>query len=162
MHSLQLLGRLAAVICFVAASSVLAAEVPTVTEEEPLPVDSQWKGKFTQHGTHPDVTFPPELEATLTITKRDGDDVELELRETQPGMDITFLCRGRLVRNADRSLTLEFRSHRVKGVPTASFYLLNVPYSARISGNAVKGAWQYVEKDEAIDLSGEFSLTRDE
>src|ERR1051326_2952944 len=91
MHSLQLLGRLAAVICFVAASSVLAAEVPTVTEEEPLPVDSQWKGKFTQHGTHPEVTFPRERGATLAITRRDGNAVELELRETQPGMDITFL-----------------------------------------------------------------------
>ena len=137
------------------------AENPALKDEDPLPVDSSWKGKFTQMGTHPDVSFPPELEATLTVVGRDGDNVEIELRESMPGLDVTFLCQGRIRRNADQSLALEFKSHGVKGVPNVGFYLINVPYTARIAGDTIKGSWKYVDKDEGIDLGGDYALTRE-
>ena len=137
------------------------AEAPTLRDEDPLPVNSTWKGKFTQMGVHPEAAFPPELEAILTVTRRDGDNVEIELRETMPGMDLTFLCRGCVRRNADMSLSLEFRSYDVKGQPNAGFYLLDVPYTARLVGDTIKGAWNFVEKDQGIDLRGEYALTRE-
>lgn len=138
-----------------------AAADPTLRDEDPLPVDSSWKGKFTQGGTHPDASFPPEVEATLTVTARDGDHVELELRETAAGMDITFLCRGRVARGADRSLSLEFKSYDVKGVPNAGVYLVNVPYTAKIAGDTIKGTWKYADKSEDIDVGGDYALTRE-
>ena len=113
------------------------------------------------NGTHPEATFPPEVQATLTVTRRDGENIELELREITDGMDITFLCRGRVTRNADTSFSLEFKSHGVKGNPNASWYITDVPYSAKITGDTIKGTWKYVEKDEGINLSGDYALTRE-
>lgn len=136
------------------------AETPTTAEEDPLPVDSQWKGKLAQLGSHPTTSFPPEVDAQLTVLRRDGDDVEIELRETTPAMEITFLCKGRIVRRADMSLTLEMRSYRVKGCPNARSFILDVPYTARIAGDSLKGSWKYVNRSESIDLGGDFQLTR--
>ena len=140
--------------------AIVGAE-PALKEEDPLLVDSTWKGKFTQLGSHPRATFPPELQATLTVTKRDSDNVELELREVAENLDITFVCRGRLTRNADASLTLEFKSYDVKGNPNASWYLIDVPYTAKIVGDTIKGTWKYVESDEGINLHGDYALTRE-
>jgi len=140
--------------------AALGAE-PALKDEDPLPVDSTWKGKFTQMGKHPEATFVPEVQATLTVTKRDGDDIEIELRETADGLDITFLCRGRISRNADSSLSLEFKSYGVKANPLAAVYLTDVPYSAKIAGDTIKGTWKYVEKDQGIDVGGDYALTRE-
>jgi hypothetical protein len=161
--TMQFLARHIAAIAglFTLAAVLGAGENPVLTEQDPLPVETQWKGKFTQIGTHPEVTFPPELDATLTITRRDGNAVEAELRETTAGLDITFLCSGQLIRNADHSVSLDLRSHGVKGVPNAGFYLINVPYSARINGDAIKGTWQYIDRTEGIDLGGDYMLTRE-
>jgi len=137
------------------------ADSPVLKDEDPLPVDASWKGKFTQMGTHPELTFPPELEATLTVTRRDGDAIELELHETMPGLDITFLCKGMVTKNADGSLGLEFKSHAVKGQPNAGYYLIDVPYSAKIMGDTIKGTWKYFIKDDGIDLGGDYALTRE-
>jgi hypothetical protein len=136
------------------------AETPATLDEDPLPVESQWKGKLAQLGTYPSTQFPPEVDAVLTITKRDGNNVEAELRETVPSMDITFLCRGRLTRRADKSLSLELRSYGVKGLPNSGRYLIDVPYTARISGDSIKGSWKYVDKNEGIDMGGDFNLAK--
>src|SRR5262245_33631468 len=136
------------------------AETPTRFDEDPLPVDSQWKGKLAQFGAHPSTQFPPEFDAVVTITRRDGDAVEVELRETVPSMDITFLCRGRLIRRADKSLLLEMRSYGVKGIPNSGRYLIDVPYTARLNGDSIKGSWKYVDKNEGIDMGGDFNLER--
>lgn len=162
MRAHQFVARclsLALVATVIVAAS--GAEVPTLKDEDPLPVDASWKGKFTQMGTHPDLTFPPELEATLTVVGRDGDAVEIELRETMPGLDVTFLCKGRVSKNADGSLALEFKSHGVKGQPNAGFYIIDVPYSAKIVGDTIKGTWKYVINEEGIDLGGDYALTRE-
>jgi hypothetical protein len=136
------------------------AETPATFDEDPLPVESQWRGKLAQLGTHPTTQFPPEVDAVMTIARRDGNEVEAELRETVPGMDITFLCRGRLIRRADKSLSLEFRSCGVKGLPNSGRYLLDVPYAARLNGDSIKGSWKYMDKTEGIDMGGDFSLGR--
>ena len=149
--------RLALVALIVGA---IAAE-PAQKEEDPLPVDSTWKGKFTQMGKHPEASLVPEVQATLTVTKRDGDAVEIELRETSDALDITFLCRGRITRNADASLSLEFKSYGVKANAMASFYLTDVPYSAKIAGDTIKGTWKYVERDQGIDVGGDYALVRE-
>ena len=131
---------------------------PSVAEDDALAVDSQWRGKLSQGGTHPDTTFPPEVDAVLTVTRRDGNEVEVELRETLPGLDLTFVCRGRVIRQADKSISLEFRSYGLKGVANASIYIIDVPYTARLNGDTLKGAWKFVNKDEGIDLGGDFKL----
>jgi hypothetical protein len=148
-------------LAFALLSVATVAAEPGQKEEDPLPVDSTWKGKFTQGGKHPEATFVPEVQATLTVTKRDGDAIELELREVSDGLDITFQCRGRITRNADASLSLEFKSYGVKANPMASFYLTDVPYGAKIAGDTVKGTWKYVEKDQGIDVGGDYVLTRE-
>lgn len=137
-----------------------SAETPATAEEDPLPVESQWKGKLAQLGSHPNIEFPPEVDATLTISKRDGDNVEAELCETLPGMELTFLCKGRLSRRADKSLWLEVRSYGVKGLANAGMFIVDVPYTARLTGDSLKGAWKYVNKAEGIDLGGDFQLAR--
>lgn len=136
------------------------AEPPTMAEEDPLPVESQWKGKLAQLGNHPTTSFPPEVDALLTVTGRDGDNIELELRESTAAMEITFQCRGRIVHRADMSLTLEVRSYRVKGCPNARSFIIDVPYTARLAGDSLKGSWKYVNKVEGIDLGGDFQLAR--
>src|SRR5262245_24457798 len=141
--------RMLLALALFAAVASLGAE-PALKDEDPPPADTTWKGKFTQLGTHPGVTYPPEVQATLTVTKRDGDAVELELREAADGLDITFVCRGRVTRHADASLSLEFTSYGVKGNPNASFYLIDVPYTAKIAGDTIKGTWKYVDKAEGI------------
>ncbi len=141
-------------------SRVGGAETPPIAEEDLLPAGSQWEGKLAQVGAHPSIQFPSEVNAVLTITRRDGDAFEAELRETMPGMDITFLCRGRLIRRADMSLLLDMRSTSVKGIPNAGLYIVDVPYTARINGDSIKGTWKYVEKNKGIDLGGDFQLRR--
>jgi hypothetical protein len=140
---------------------LLGAEQPRLAEEDMLPADSQWKGTLTQRAkTADNLFFPPELEATLTITKRDSDDFEAELHEHSEGLDITFLVRGKLLRGADKSYSIEFKSYDVKGMPNASIYYVNVPYTAQISDGGLKGNWNYEEKDNGLSLEGDFKLKR--
>jgi hypothetical protein len=159
---LIMLAQLSArgLVLFALVLAAVAAE-PAQKEEDPLPVDSTWKGKFTQIGKHPEASFVPEVQATLTVTKRDGDAVEVELREVGDALDITFQCRGRITRNADASLSLEFKSYSVKANPTASYYLTDVSYNAKIAGDTIKGTWKYVEKDQGIDVGGDYALVRE-
>jgi hypothetical protein len=133
------------------------------TDEDPLPLESQWKGKLTQRGATPDGgLFPLELNAVLTITQRRDNEFEAELREYSGNLDITFLVRGRIAQGAGKNLVLTFQSHDVKGVPNAAIYYLNVPYTANLGGEQIKGAWTYEEKEKEKDtaLSGEFHLKR--
>ncbi len=148
-------------LALAAVALLLGAEQPRLAEEDLLPVDSQWKGTLTQRAkTAANLFFPPELNAMLTITKRDGSDFEAELREHSEGLDITFLVRGKLMRGADKSYSIEFKSYDVKGMPNASIYYINVPYTAQISDGALKGNWTYEEKDNGLALEGDFKLKR--
>lgn len=138
-----------------------AAEPPRDAAEDMLPVDSQWKGKLTQTGKTPEGGISPnELNAVLTITHRSGEDFEAELRESIENLDVTFLVRGRIVQGSDKSLSLQFQSHDVKGVPNAGFYYINVPYTAKLAGDGMKGTWAYEEKENGTALEGEFTLKR--
>src|SRR5712692_9956607 len=130
---------------------------PIRATEDPLPLDSQWKGKLTQGGKTPaGQFFPPELDAVLSVTHRSGDDFEAELHESSNNLDITYLVRGSVVHGSDQSLTIRFRSHSVKGIPTAGAYYVNVPYSAKLTADSLKGTWSYEDKDEDIALEGTF------
>jgi hypothetical protein len=158
------LGRWAAlaVAAAVALAAVRAAE-PTRAVEDLLPVDSQWKGKLTQSGKTPaNQLFPSELETVLTVTLRSGDAFEAELHESADNLDITYLVRGTVVHGPDKALVIRFRSHAVKGVPNAGAYFLNVPYTARFTGDTLKGTWSYEDKEDEIALDGTFQLKRND
>jgi hypothetical protein len=144
-----------------AALSAIRAGEPLRVEADPLPLDSQWKGKLTQGGkTPPGQFFPPELIAELTVTHRYGNEFEAELHETAENLDIVYLVYGSIVQGTDKSVTLRFRSHGVKGVPTAGSYYLNVPYTARFTGDSLKGTWTYDDKEADLALEGTFQLKR--
>lgn len=161
MTTHQRAGRWAvACVLMVVAVAGGGEDRPALKDADPLPVGSTWTGKLTQQGTHPQASFPPEVDAALTVTRRQGDNVELELRETMPGLDITFVCNGQMVRRADGSLSLEFKSHGVKGMPMAGFFLIGVPYRAKIVGNSIQGTWNYVEEQQSVNMNGEFTLLR--
>ena len=49
----------------------------------------------------------------------------------------------------------------MKANPLASVYLTDVPYSAKIAGDTIKGTWKYIEKDQGIDVGGDYGLTRE-
>jgi hypothetical protein len=150
------------VVAAVVLAGVRAAELPRA-DEDPLPVDSQWKGKLTQSGKTPDGQFfPPELNSILTVTQRSGNDFEGELHESTDNLDITYLVRGTLAQGADKSMVIRFRSHGVKGVPNAGAYFLNVPYAAAFTGNSLKGTWAYEDKGDEIALEGTFQLKRND
>lgn len=127
--------------------------------EDSLTEHSKWVGKLTQGGSHPTTNFAAVLDAHLTVVRREGNNVELELRETSNGLDVTFLCRGTVVRLADGQRLLDFRSYGVKQIPNASIYITDVPYSARLVGNALKGMWKYTNHEAGINLRGDFNLT---
>ncbi len=161
MNGNHLLKRTLALTAAVVLFAVCRAEQPNIAEEDFLPVESHWSGMLTQRAKSADgVYFPPELQAELTITKRDGSDFEAELREHAEGLDITFLVRGKLLRGADKSYSIEFKSYAVKGVPNASIYYVNVPYTAQVADGALKGSWNYEDKDDELSLEGEFKLKR--
>ena len=149
-----------AVAAAVVSAGGRAAE-PLRADEDPLPVDSQWKGKLTQGGKTPDGQFfPPELNTVLTVTHRGGNDFDAELHEWADNLDITYLVRGTVAQGADKSLVIRFRSHGVKGVPNAGAYFLNVPYTATFTGDTLKGTWSHEDKSDEIALEGTFQLKR--
>ena len=78
--------------------AILGAE-PALKDEDPLPVDTTWKGKLTQTGTHPQATFPPELQAELTVTKRDGDAASHRSRRGRCRRGPVMRARERVSRN---------------------------------------------------------------
>ena len=72
--------------------SLFHADVPNPAEEDTLAGETVFKGKITQRGTHPDWgEIPSELEAVLTVTKRNGPEVEVELNESTATLKITFV-----------------------------------------------------------------------
>ena len=151
------------VLALACAAAVRAEPPKNDAQEDALPLESQWKGKLTQIAKSPgDVFFPPELNAILTITERSGDEFAAELRESAENLDITFLVRGRIVRAPDKSLSIEFKSFDVKGVPNAGVYYINVPYRAKLTGDDLKGTWAYEDKDDQLELTGEITLKRGE
>jgi hypothetical protein len=160
MHPFPSMSRALFAFLFVLIAASSRADVPSTLDEDPLPEGSSWSGKFMQSGTYPNAVFSGELDATLTITGRAGNRVELELHETGPGMDLTFICRGQLTRSADHSLSLEFRSLEAKAARVGTVYILDVLYSAKITGDSIKGCWCYVDTDAGVDLRGNYSLAR--
>src|SRR5262249_40301809 len=57
-----------------------------------------YKGKLTQKGeSPPGGVLPPELDTTLTVTKRDGALFEGELNEKTDTLDVTYHIKGRVV-----------------------------------------------------------------
>jgi hypothetical protein len=141
-------------------AGVRAAE-PLRADEDPLPVDSQWKGKLTQGGKTPGgAFFPPELNSVLTVTYRSGNDFEAELHEYSDSLNITYLVRGTIAQESDKSLVIRFRSHGIKGAANAGMYFLSVPYTARFTGDSVKGTWSYDDKDTDVALEGSFNFKR--
>ncbi|MFL5342174.1 MAG: hypothetical protein ACJ8F7_18665 [Gemmataceae bacterium] len=158
MNGTRLFRRVLAVA---AVALLFGAEPPGLAEDDLLPAESHWKGTLTQRSKSSEgAYFPPELQAELTITRRDGTDFEGELREQSEGLDVTFLVRGKLLRGADKSYAVEFKSYAVKGVPTAAVYYVNVPYTARVSDGGLTGSWAYEDKEAEVALDGEFKLKR--
>ncbi len=134
---------------------------PRWLEVDPLPVGSVWRGRLTQSGSHPEATFPPEINATLTITEREENRVSAELHESAPDMDVTFLCRGRIRYDSMNRLVFEFHSHGVKREAQAEVYLVQVPYTARVEGDTMRGKWRFVDEAHGVDVRGDFFLKRE-
>src|SRR5262249_12636231 len=153
--------RLALAMAAAVLMPVVHAEQPRNGVEDPLPVDSQWTGKLTQGGRTPRGNLsPPELNATLTITERRGNEFEAELHEWSGLLSIDFLVRGRVSRSADQGLTIEFVSHGVKGAPNVAIYFINVAYVARLTADGWRGSWTFEDKENDTSLAGEFHLRR--
>lgn len=155
----SVLGVLAVGVVVVLGWMVVAS--PLWQEVDPLPVGSVWRGRLTQQGTHPEANFPPEIDAVLTITEREGDRVSAELHETIADMEITFLCRGRLRYDSMNRRVFEFHSQGVKGEAQAEVFLVQVPYTARVEGDTMRGKWRFVDEAHGVDVRGEFVLKRD-
>ncbi|HEV3143537.1 MAG TPA: hypothetical protein VGZ47_06585 [Gemmataceae bacterium] len=142
--------------------SSMRADVPVSTEEDPFQVDSHWKGKLTQRGTHPDWGFiPGELDSDFVITQRDGNDFAAELHENTDSLDITFSCKGRIVPQSDRSLMLTFESIEIKAAQNGTVGITGVQYTAKFNGKSMKGNWKCPQNNRGITLEGEYEWTQE-
>jgi len=156
MSRIRLLPRLACFFLFLSAAA-LYADLPAITDEDPFPVESSWKGKMTQRGTHPDWgEIPSELDSVFTVTKRDGEDFEAELNESTQTLNITFVCKGKVLRKPGGGFELKFESMEIKKAAPGTVGVVGVLYSAKIQGTSVKGTWKYPENNEGITLAGDF------
>ena len=80
-------------------AAVLAAPA---RESDPLRAETKWKGKLTQKGQITGMDMPLDLDAELTITKRDGDTFEAELFEKNDnGIELTYLVKGQIRKAKD-------------------------------------------------------------
>lgn len=137
-------------------TSVSAA--PAKDADDPLAVDSVWKGKLTQKGKIGDNEVPLDLDTELKITKRDAGKFEGELKEwNDSGIKLTYLVKGDVAKTKDgKGFTVEFKSYDFKDAESQTF--LNVPYTGTVAGKKLTGTWKHPKNDDGITLEGDFTL----
>lgn len=135
--------------------------VAAAADDDPLVTGSKWKGKVTQKGKIRGDETPFELDATLTVTKRDGDKFEAELAE-QLGegnqIKLTYLVKGEVKLTADgKGVAVEFRSYKFKDAPKGETFL-NIPYTGTATDKTLKGTWKHPPNDDDTTIEGDFNL----
>jgi hypothetical protein len=143
----------------------VAAVEPSAPTSEPLPLNSQYKGKLTQQGKHPDVPKPPaEFDCILVITKRQKDDFEAEMRLKGGGATITYLANGTVSRStsAETSCKVDFQWVGMKNSSPRFISIPGVPLTGTLEAGKLKGTWRYPKNDRGITLEGTFELQLDE
>jgi hypothetical protein len=136
---------------------VARADVPANAEEDPFQVDTHWKGKMTQRGTHPNWGFiPEELNSDFVITQRDGNDFAAELHESTDTLDITFTCKGKIQAFSGSTFMLTFESVEIKEAQAGTAGVTGVQYTAKFSGQSMKGEWKYPQNNRGITLEGDY------
>lgn len=144
-------------VLFFAVVAGLAA-APAKDDGDPLRRDSKWKGKLTQKGQIEGNEVPLDLEAELTITKRDGEKFEAELKEwNDSGIKLTYLVKGEITKAKDgKGYAVNFKSHDFKDAESQTF--LNIPYTGTLNGKTLKGTWKHPKNDEGTTIEGDFDL----
>ncbi|MBX9585500.1 MAG: hypothetical protein K2X87_34775 [Gemmataceae bacterium] len=147
----------AGAVVFTAGVSAVAAAAPA-KDPDPLPVESKWKGKLTQKGKIKGDEVPLDLDAVLTVTKRDGDKFEAELfEEGEPGIRLTYLVKGEVTKAKDgKGHAVEFKSYDFKDARSETF--LNIPYKGTIDGKKLAGTWKHPPTDDDTTIEGDFTL----
>jgi hypothetical protein len=123
---------------------------------DPLLLNSTWRGKLTQRGGGPTL-----FECELKITRRDGESFEAELHEKSDTIELTYLVKG-TIKPADpkdkkKGYKVEFESYDAKELKNTSA-ILKVPYTATLSGKAMKGSWKLPDDNEFAPLEGDFEF----
>jgi hypothetical protein len=142
--------------------SFARADIPSRGEEDPFQVDAHWKGKLTQRGTNPNWgSIPPELNAELVITQRDGDDFQAELHENTDSLAITFICKGKVEVMPDRTFVLRFETTEIKAAQAGTVGVTGAQYVAKFTGKSIKGDWHFSENNQGISLEGDYELLQE-
>src|SRR5262245_53119454 len=139
----------------------VTAEQRSDPGNEPLQLKSQYKGKLTQQGKHPDVPNPPaEFECLMVITKRQKTEFEAEMRLKSGGATITYLAKGKMGRitSEENSYTVDFQWVGMKDTSTGYVSIPGVPLSGTLKNGKMKGTWKYPKNDRGITLEGSFEL----
>jgi hypothetical protein len=141
-----------------AAPALLGAPAP---ERDPVLIGSKWKGKLTQRGTFATGgTGPPEFKIVLTITDRDRNSFEAELREVAEAqsLSITYLVKGEISRDKDgKGYIIKFKSVAAKDIEN-TYPLLGIPYEAALTGRTMKGTWKIPRNKDGIEIEGDFEV----
>ena len=140
--------------------SLPQSQVPAapVKDRDPLLVGSKWKGKLTQKGTFTGgVSGPNAFEILLTVTERDGTSFAADLNEQAPSIAITYLVKGRIYAEKDKTYSVTFKSVGSKDTFGTS-PVLGVPYKGILCGTTLQGTWQLRNRSEGADVAGDFSI----
>jgi hypothetical protein len=148
----------AGTLLLVVGAAVSAAPAP---ERDPVLIGSKWKGKLTQRGTFATGgTGPPEFKIVLTITDRNRNSFEAELREVAEAqsLSITYLVKGEIARDKDgKGYVIKFKSVAAKDIENTN-PLLGIPYEAALTGRTMKGTWKIPRNKDGIEIEGDFEV----
>ena len=129
-------------------------------DADPLAKGTIWKGKLTQKGKIEGKEEPLTLEATLTITKREGTEFWGDLYEKGAGtveIELTYLVRGNVVPATEgKDFTVKFTSENSRDAKSRVF--LKVPYTGTLAGKTLTGTWKHQDDVLGAAIEGDFSL----
>jgi hypothetical protein len=125
---------------------------------DPLLVGTAWKGKLTQKGGG-----PTDFDCEFTVTKRDAETFEAELREKSDTIEVTYVVKGTVrpvdPRNRAKGYKVRFESLDAKDLRNTSA-ILKVPYAGTLVGKTLKGTWKLPPDSEFGMLEGDFTFER--
>ena len=132
-------------------------------KDDPLPLNSQWKGKLTQRGKiMGNKDIPPEFDVTFVVTGRKNKEFDCELRERVGADLVTYVCKGKIT-GAEKDkdgIKVEFESVSSMALNQEFIAVTRVLYTGAIAGKTLKGTWKISLKKEDTELDGDFSFER--
>jgi hypothetical protein len=154
----RVLRNAAALVLVLGLSANVPADQPKESvkaKDDSFEAGAVYKGKLTQKGEFPPGgVLPPELDTTLTVTKRDGAAFEGELNEKTDTLDVTYHIRGRVIGDG----RINWEAHAVKQTNPGTIGIPKCRYTGTVKGKVITGSWKYPSNDEGISLAGEFKL----